>query len=132
MPAKITRSDAEWRARLTPLQYNITRRRGTERAFTGEYREHQSPGSYACVCCGNRLFTSVDKLADGTGWPSFRQPSAPDAVKLEADNAWMTPSTEALCPRCDAHLGHALADDRENGQERRYCINSAALRFEPG
>lgn len=127
MPSKIAKSDAEWRARLTPLQYNVTRRRGTERAFCGEYRAHRAAGTYACICCGGALFGSGDKLADGSGWPSFRQPLAPEAVRLEKDNAWMTRSTEALCARCDAHLGHALDD----GGERRFCINSAALSFEP-
>jgi peptide-methionine (R)-S-oxide reductase len=127
MSAKFSRSDAEWRALLTPLQYNVTRRRGTERAFTGEYREHQASGSYACICCGNALFGSADKLADGSGWPSFRRPLGPEAVRLEADNAWMTPATEALCAHCDAHLGHAIDDEGT----RRFCINSAALRFQP-
>jgi len=127
MPSKILKSDAEWRARLTPLQYNIARRRGTERAFSGEYCDHHAAGIYACVCCGSRLFDSADKLDDDSGWSSFRQALAPEAVRLEEDNAWMTPSIEASCSRCDAHLGHVL-DDGKGG--RRFCVNSASLRFE--
>ena len=128
MPSRIVKTDAEWRARLTPLQYNVTRRRGTERAFSGEYREQQLPGTYACVCCGSRLFGSDAKLQDGSGWPSFRAPLRPDAVRLDEDNAWLHESTEAVCARCDAHLGHML----DQAGEQRFCINSAALRFEPG
>lgn len=129
MPSKFVKSDAEWRARLTPLQYNVARRRGTERAYTGEYCKHKAPGVYACVCCGSRLFDSTAKLDDDSGWPSFGQALAQDAVRLDEDNAWMTASVEASCARCDAHLGHLL-DDGQGG--KRFCINSASLRFEPG
>ena len=131
MPAKIpqfaAKTDAEWRALLTPLQYIVTRRGRTERAGSGEFLKQGAPGCYACVCCEARLFAAADQLGSDGGWPLFRAPASPQALELQPDYGWLTRSTEVLCARCDAHLGHALGE----GPQRRFCINSAALRFLP-
>lgn len=130
MADKIKKSDAEWRAQLTPEQYHVAREKGTERAFTGEYANSKTPGTYVCVCCGQPLFDAAAKFDSGTGWPSFWQPLSPDAVTTESDDSLLMRRTEALCSRCDAHLGHVF-DDGPKPTGLRYCMNSASLKLQP-
>lgn len=131
MASDLPTTEEEWRQRLTPEQYEVLRRKGTERPFTGKYVENHDDGTYRCAACGNVLFRSDAKFESGSGWPSFTEPAVADAIELHEDRSHGMVRTEVTCRRCGGHLGHVFPDGPGPTGER-YCMNSVSLDFEPG
>lgn len=128
MTDKIVKTEEEWKKELTPEQYRVTRQKGTERAFTGEYNDTKEKGLYVCVCCGNPLFDSSTKFDSGTGWPSFYAATSEESVEIHRDKSFGMVREEVVCSKCEAHLGHVF-DDGPRPTGLRYCMNSASLRL---